>query len=446
MSAELGGGALEAWFAGQPEADDRQVITGLYDTYAAQLFDYCDVLLANRAAAAEAVQDTLVAAAAQIGKLRDSGRLRSWLYCLARRQCQSELPRGAETVTPEDCYAEPAEARSAEFEFEFPDAEAEARDMESLLVITAALNGLSDRDYELVSLVFRHGIEGADLAAVLGLPVRRTKMLLAAASTRFEESADAVMVLRAGWASCRGLEPIAGDWDPVAPLLTPELRKRLSRHISGCDKCTGNRGEQAFGPELLGALPLAVPPAALRERVTKTALEAEPGSYRRAVARRAVPLDGDGFPVRSQPQRNLPRAMAAAAALVVLIVAGAMIRELTAASAGSNTTAPVSTGSPSPAAVSSSAGSLAASKAHAGRRARDRRHERSPGPAGVLPFPTPTPSGLLLSPTPSVTPSPKPTHSKKPSPSPSPTHTSPSPSPSPTSTSPSPSPSTTTTP
>src|SRR5260370_24683325 len=118
MSAELGGGAPEVGSVGHPPQDaGRQAITNLYDTYAVQLFDYCEGILRNRAAAADAVQDTLVTADVQISKLRDPGRLRVWLYCIARRQCLSELPRGPPTITPEDLSAETLHAAIAELEF-----------------------------------------------------------------------------------------------------------------------------------------------------------------------------------------------------------------------------------------------------------------------------------------------------------------------------------------
>ncbi len=266
MSVEFGGGSAGAWSAGQATHDaDRQVITNLYDTYAAHLFDYCARVLRHPAAAADAVQDTLISADALISKLRDPERLRVWLYTIARRQCLSELPRGTEMVTPDEYFADHAGVFDADTaEFDFPDAEAEARARETLLVLTAALDGLSGQDQEVVSLAFRHGIGGADLAAVLGVSGRRAQAMLSGASARFEESADAFTVLRAGWAACPALESIVGEWDPASLQLTPELRKRLSRHIGSCDNCTRNRGD-IFGPELLGAVPLAVLPAALSE-------------------------------------------------------------------------------------------------------------------------------------------------------------------------------------
>jgi RNA polymerase sigma factor (sigma-70 family) len=431
MSVEFGGGSAGDWSAGQTTRDaDRQVITNLYDTYAAHLFDYCAGVLRHPAAAADAVQDTLISADALIGKLRDPDRLRVWLYAIARRQCLSELPRGSEMVTPDEYFADHVGVIDADTaEFDFPDAESEARARETLLVVTAALDGLSGQDQEVISLAFRHGIGGADLAAVLGVSGHRAQAMLSGASARFEESADAFTVLRAGWAACPELESIVGEWDPASLQLTPELRKRLSRHIGSCDNCTRNRGD-IFGPELLGAVPLAVLPAVLREQITSTAFDAEPGSYRRAIARRVGKLDEDGFPVQPQAWRKLPLALAASAAVVVLIAAAAMFHQLTSASAvGDKTgTAAAATASPRSASANTSLSLPTARKHHAARHTRTPFPGQlgpAPVPSSVLPVPTP-------SPTPSRTPSPTPTHSKKPTPTPTtptPTPTTPTPTP-----------------
>ncbi len=219
MSVEFGGGSAEVWSAGQaPQDADRQVITNLYDTYAAHLFDYCVTVLRDPAAAADAVQDTLIAADAQIGKLRDPERLRVWLYCIARRQCLSDLPRGSETITPDEIFVGYRVTIDADTsDFEFPDVESAALARETLLVVTAALRGLSGDDQEVVSLAHRHGLGGADLATVLGISGRRAAALLSGASMRFEESADTATVLRAGLGACPVLQTIAGEGDPAAP-------------------------------------------------------------------------------------------------------------------------------------------------------------------------------------------------------------------------------------
>jgi RNA polymerase sigma factor (sigma-70 family) len=429
MSAGSGGGSTE-----DPPAADaitgtgRSTVTQSYGRYAARLFDYCAGILRDPVAAADALQDTLVAADAQMGKLRDPDRLRVWLYSIARRQCLSGVPRSSEISTPEDFFQDlPVPGDADTVEIELPDVDAEARDRQTLLIVMTALDGLSDADREVLNLAFRHAIQGADLAVVLGVSGRRAEALLTGACSRFEDSSAAAVVLRAGWAGCQALEGIVGGWDPGSALLTPLLRKRLTRHIDSCDTCTRSRGARVFGPELLAAVPVVVPSLALRERITKTVLETGPGSYRRGVTRRIGQLDDDGFPVPPKDRRSALWGIAAAAALVVLIVAGALIHELMSArTAAQNRIAPtVATGSPSPDPASSSLTASRVVRNHAGRAARSPLPSR-PGPSqqpGVLPVPPPGTSSPSPSPTRSHKPSPSPTRSHKPSPSPSPSPT-----------------------
>jgi RNA polymerase sigma factor (sigma-70 family) len=450
MSAEFGGGCTEDRLAADaPIGASQSTVTQLYDQYAAHLLDYCVSILRDPVAAADGLQDTLIAADAQMGKLRDPDRLRVWLYAIARRQCLSNVARGSGISTPADFFQDlPAPGDDDTAEIELPDVEAEARDRQKLLIVMAAMDGLSDSDREVLNLAFRHAIHSADLAVVLGVSGRRAGALLTGACSRFEESSTAAVVLGAGWAGCQALEAIVGVWDSGSATLTPPLRKRLTRHIDSCDRCTRIRGGWVFGPELLADVPVVAPPLALRERITKTVLDTEPGSYRRGVTRRIGQLDDDGFPVQPKDRRGALWGIAAAAALVVLIGAGALIYQLTSArtAAQNRTATTVATGSPTPDPASSSLTASSAVRNHAGRAA------RSPFPgqlgpslqAGVLPVPPPV--------LPSQSPSPSPTRSHKPKPSPSPSRShkpkpSPSPTPTPTSTStPTPTPTPTVTP
>jgi RNA polymerase sigma factor (sigma-70 family) len=453
MSVDFGVGSAEDWSMPEaPGAGDRRVFAHVYDTYAVHLFDYCAGVLRNPAAAANAVQDTLIAADTQIGKLRDYERLPVWLYSIARRQCLSEHAGRSETATPDGLdadydfgeeYFDSAGLDLAESdgagtgldgaESEMPDAEAAGQDRETLRVVKAALDGLSDRDREVLNLAYRHGVDDAGLAATLGVSTGRAHALVSSASTRFEKSTAVVAMLSRGWARCPALEDIAGNWDPASPRLTPILLDRLIRHIGSCGNCSQSRGYTVLGPDLLGAVPLATPPAALRFRITSTAADAAADSYRRRVARRIGSLDKDGFPVQSARQRSMMIMMAvSSAALVVLIVGGAVLYKHTFASSARP-------GATAAAAASGTAPGSSApnSAAHAGR-SPARRHVLAPFPGGLF-GPSPAPAGVPPVPLPhssGPSPSPKHTrHSKSPSPSPSATHsTSPPPtSPPPTS-------------
>jgi RNA polymerase sigma factor (sigma-70 family) len=344
MSVEHGGGSTEDQRTADALRDTgRHVFAHLYESYAASLFDYCNGLLRDTLAAADVVQDSLVAADAQISSLPEPDRLRLSLYSVARRQCLSRLPGArsklsgrAETTTLEELGAA------------VPDFEVAGTAGETLLVLRAALDRLSDRDREVLNLTFRHRLDGADLATVVGVSPRRAQALLSEASIRFERSAPVVAVLRAavreGRAPCRALAGIVGTRDlPVVPL-TPQLSRQLASHMESCPGCARSRGDRAFAAEQITEIPLVIPPGRLRLRITRTALAL--GSYRRTVAGRADKPDkpdktnkpgktgqgGMSAPLR--PRRGVPKAMAVSSVTVAaLVVPGALLYRLASTSA-----------------------------------------------------------------------------------------------------------------
>src|ERR1051326_8004696 len=89
--------------------DDREVVAAIvagdpaglgvaYDRYAPPLYAYCRSMLREPADAADAVQDTFVIAVAKLPGLRDPGKLRAWLYAVARNECLRRL-RGTEATS-----------------------------------------------------------------------------------------------------------------------------------------------------------------------------------------------------------------------------------------------------------------------------------------------------------------------------------------------------------
>ncbi len=504
----------------------------LYDTYVAYLYDYCESLLRSPDAAAVAVQETLIAAAARIGQAPDAGRIHVWLYSIARRQCLSGLPHrsemadrhqvaeerpvtadactataGADTTTPgtvpgttdastpdagtpdagtpdaSPTDASPTDASTPDADTPdagTPDADTPDADTKEIYVPNvdapvlawetpqigkAALDWLPDREREVLNLVYRHGFDRTDLAAVLGVSVRKAHALWSDACTRFQMSAAAIVILCAedGGAACPILKSIAGDWDAAAPPLTLRRGERLIRHIESCDHCGELRRTWVLGPELLSGVQLTVPPVALRQQVKAMVFAADRGAHPREAVRRFGRSDAGGFPVQPKAGRGLQLAVAAALILTVLTGAGALLYKLTAASAADpgKAAADLVTGNrasttdpPRASPGQARAGDARAGDARAGKARQSVLapppgvRGLSPAPVGLLPgpayygtqpSPTPLPSG-------STVPSPTSSHhSGSPSPtSSSPTSSSPSPSPSappPSSPAPSPSPS-----
>ena len=62
-----------------------------YDRYAAALYGYSHWILHDSAAAAGALKDTFVIAAATLGNLSEPSKLRPWLFALARNECRRRV-------------------------------------------------------------------------------------------------------------------------------------------------------------------------------------------------------------------------------------------------------------------------------------------------------------------------------------------------------------------
>jgi RNA polymerase sigma factor (sigma-70 family) len=292
MSVEHGGGPADDQRAddflrdtGRHVRDnDLHVFAHLYESYAASLFDYCDTLLQDTIAAADAVQDSLVAVDADIGSVPEPERLRLSLYSAARWKCLDKLTGGRDKLS-----SRPKTVTLDDLGAAVPEFEAAGVGGETVLVLTAALEWMADRDREVLSLTFRHRFGDAELAAVLEISPRKAHALLAEARTRFERSAPVVGVLRAavrdGEPRCRVLAGLIAGPDLLSLPLGPHLVKQLARHLVACPDCALSRADRAFTAEQISEIPLAIPPGRLRLRITRTALAL--GSHRRTVASRA---------------------------------------------------------------------------------------------------------------------------------------------------------------
>ena len=92
-------------------AGDPAGIAMAYDRYAAALFGYSHWVLHDSAAAAGALKDTFIIAAATLSNLSEPSMLRPWLFALARNECRRRIrPASAVRDGEADVVGEPADA------------------------------------------------------------------------------------------------------------------------------------------------------------------------------------------------------------------------------------------------------------------------------------------------------------------------------------------------
>jgi RNA polymerase sigma factor (sigma-70 family) len=225
---------------------DREVVTAIvmgdpagiamaYDRYAAALYGYSHWILHDSAAAAVALKDTFVIAAATLSNISEPAKLRPWLFALARNESRRRIP-----VAVRDGTAD-AVGQSADATDEPPDAREELSDA---TVQFRAVGPLADAGVDLSDATVQFRAVG---------PLADAGVNLSDATVQFravgrppaagEEPSDTTVQFRAV-----GRPPAAGEdlsdatvqfrvisqsADPIAPFRVISQPAHLPGHVDG---------------------------------------------------------------------------------------------------------------------------------------------------------------------------------------------------------------------
>ncbi|MFC1419514.1 sigma-70 family RNA polymerase sigma factor [Streptacidiphilus cavernicola] len=211
----------------------------------------------------DVVQETLLRVVRGLGELRQPESFRSWLVAIAVRQVHD---RERERISSR---SHRADLDAAE---QIPDP---ASDFAGLTILRLGLTDqrrelaeatrwLDEDDRALLALWWLEEtgeLRRAELAEALGLSGRHTAVRVQRMKEQLETARTVVRALRLAYQRpCEELAELTRGWDG-AP--SPLWRKRLARHIRGCGDC-GERGGVLYPMgQLLGGLPLLVPPPQL---------------------------------------------------------------------------------------------------------------------------------------------------------------------------------------
>lgn len=241
-------------------AGDRQAFASVYERYADRLHDFAFSMLRNPVEAQDCVADSFVVMAEKVGQLRDPSRLRPWLYAVVRNECLRTLrARGREAHDDEWLEAMPDQGRGPEDQVADDAVQAELREL-----VWAAVEGLNDRDRALIDLHLRQGLEGAELAAAMDVTPANAYVMLSRARDQVERALGALLIARKGSEDCEELAALLKDWDGS---FSPLIRKRVARHIDGCEVCETRRKLMVSPLALFAGVPAFAAPSSLRDRV-----------------------------------------------------------------------------------------------------------------------------------------------------------------------------------
>ncbi|MBT2233142.1 sigma-70 family RNA polymerase sigma factor [Nonomuraea sp. NEAU-A123] len=284
------------------------VLAALYDAYAEGIHRYCWSLLLSSDGAQVALRDTMIAAEAHAGSLVDPGRLRPWLYALARAEClrrrMAEPPGADEALAQAPPLDDPVDA-------------------DLRVMAWNAIQSLRPGDREVLELSTAHELSTPELAAVLGTAARHVEAAQEEARERLRDAITAEILARKGSYDCPRR---AGILTGFSGELTAEMRAQLIDHLPHCLTCSPQRTRQVSAAKVFELLPRIPLPESLGVRVMSCFADPELLPYRRYVARRAGALDAAGFPVAAaRHPRKWPQALAGAMAAVATVVAIALI-------------------------------------------------------------------------------------------------------------------------
>jgi RNA polymerase sigma factor (sigma-70 family) len=245
----------DATLVAAARSGDDTAWAAIYDRYADKLHDHCHRILRDRDEAADAVHDAFLAAARNLHQLREPDRLRPWLYSICRHTSLRRL-KARDRVDLTDSVDEMMAPEGD------PDRGVRAEELSEL--VWAAAAGLNGRDQALLDLNLRQGLEGQDLADAMGTSLNNSYVMLSRMRDQVERSLGALLIARIGREDCEDLDALLSGWDGR---FTPIMRKRVARHVDGCEICSERRKTAVSPLALLAMAPLVPAPALLKTRV-----------------------------------------------------------------------------------------------------------------------------------------------------------------------------------
>lgn len=295
----------------------------IWDAHGTALHGYCRRLLDDPSDADDVVADVFLVASQRIDQLRDPEALRAWLFAISRRSVQRRWRARSRTVPVDPQGATVMNRTTGTTVDEMSSVGAD--DASELLEAAAA--GLSVDDRDLLGLTLGADLDTSEVARITGQKQSAVSVRVTRLKETVARAAGALLVARHHRRDCDVLDEVLAAWDGT---FDPLWRKRIARHVDGCDTCDDRRrvAVAAFASPLL----FAPAPSGLRERVLESISAGRPAGGADGAE---SPVDdgswafaADGFP---EPRpwttkvRGPAAVLAVAAGLVLVVVVGVVL-------------------------------------------------------------------------------------------------------------------------
>jgi RNA polymerase sigma factor (sigma-70 family) len=293
-------------------AGDQSAFAAFFERYFDGVYDFAIRMTREPNASAAAVYGTFAEAWDGLQRGRGGGRLKAWLYAIARDRAIIESRRGRRTsgngTAPQGpetpSYATPDPARLA--------TPAVVEDNELAQTVWSAAATLTPRQYALLDMHLRRGLTAEQIAEGLQIPQANAYTMLTRLRNGLYEAVTYQLLMTRGRRECADLDSLLTHMR--ATELTRRSQLAIRNHLKTCGGCRENRRKYPSPLAVFAGLGLIPADPADKIHVWQNVSAHIQGITRRKpFIRRAVPL------AHVEDRSSMPYLAAAAGAIVALL-------------------------------------------------------------------------------------------------------------------------------
>ena len=252
----------------------REAFGELYERHSGRVYDFLLRMTRDPEEAADLMQETFVRAMKSLSAEKAGGALFStWLFTIARNLAITRLERRKRTVPllqdEEERQAEGIDAFHVVDGDRFIDPEEAIGAKETASLVWQAAAALDPKQYSLLDLHVRQGLDSAEIASVLGVSKGNAYTMLSRLKDAFEEAVASLIMFKRGRRYCAELDRIVTDYRMQE--LSVSVRKLISRHTAECATCQEQRRRLVSAEVVLRSLVPLPLPLLLKHRIAEAA-------------------------------------------------------------------------------------------------------------------------------------------------------------------------------
>lgn len=263
---------------------DQEAFAELYSRHSSRVYDFLLRIVRDPEEAADLMQETFLRAMRALSTEERGAAFSTWLFTIARNLALKRLERRKRTVALAEREGEeelPIYRQVDPDRLADPEAAAEAQELTGLVWEAAA--ALEAKQYSLLDLHVRQGLESAEIAQVLGVSKGNAYTMMSRLKDTFEGAVASLFMLRLGRRECPELNRLLEERSIAA--LSPTVRKLIERHTTECEVCQEQRRRLVSPANILRAFAPMPLPLVLKQRVAEALVAswAEVGTQAAAV-------------------------------------------------------------------------------------------------------------------------------------------------------------------